>query len=74
MSSYLFLASLGFLLAFFLCFRPFRVMSRPLFAILGLFCCNALGIGVGINIVTVLLITFLGIPGFCTLIAIYTLL
>ncbi len=74
MSSYLFLASLGFLLAFLLCFRPFRVIMRPLFATLGLFCCNALGIGVGINIITVCFVTFLGIPGFFTLIAIYTLL
>ena len=73
MSPYLFLASLGFLLAFLRCFKPIRTVLRPVFAALALLACNALGLPLGINLVTIVFITVLGIPGFCTLLLIYTL-
>lgn len=73
MSPYLFLASIGFLLAFLACFRPIRTALRPFFAIMGLVICNAIGVPLGINLLTIAFVTVLGIPGLCTLLAIYAL-
>lgn len=69
----MFLAALGFLIAFLACFRPIRTALRPVFAMIGLMVCNALGIPLGINVLTIAFVTVLGIPGLCTLLAVYTL-
>ena len=73
MSSYLLLASFVFLIAFLSCFRPIRTALRPFFAVLGLIMCNVIGIPLGINLFTIAFVTILGIPGICTLLAIYAL-
>jgi len=68
-----FLVALGFLIAFLVCFRPVRTALRPFLAVIGLLACNALGVPLGINFLTIVFVTVLGIPGLCTLLAIYTL-
>ncbi len=80
MSASLWLASCAagvFLLAFLACFRPIRKLLfcglRLILAGLSLVACNAAGLSIGINLFNLLLVAVLGIPGLCTLCAIYAL-
>ena len=61
-----------------ICFRPIRAVlkgiGRVLLAGVSLVMCNVCGIPLGINLVTLCVITLLGVPGFCTLLAIHILL
>lgn len=66
-----------FLIGFLACFRPIRkvflAVMRVVLAGTSLILCNALGLPLGINLFSILFVAILGIPGLCTLCAVYAL-
>jgi len=67
----------GCLLGFLLCFRLGRkILLRVVWLILsgvGLALCPLVGIPIGLNVVTLSVVFFLGVPGLLALIAVYAL-